>query len=235
MSDYYECWAIRVMKTAFFEWLNLGPMLERERQRASAKLQHRAHRANRKLSDLMRRIIKKLPYPKPPQQIDEEAVRRWNIKCMECFTEGLEGRPMPFFSSSRTMLASVNRAAGFVFLVSPVLVKVVETEPGFTAGTGLSDSWLSQPESASRAASSCISNLQPRERTVRPLASKRAVFSSISAFSCRIRAAYTASANWLARERRRIRHYSAFSSAVSPASSISTCVGHSLAAIPYLK
>ena len=90
-GDYYGCRAIRVMREAFFEWLGLGPMLETERRKASARLQRRAQRANRKLADLMRRMTKKLPYQKQTQPVDEEAVRRWNIKCGEYFIQGLDG------------------------------------------------------------------------------------------------------------------------------------------------
>ena len=90
-GDYYGCRAIRVMREAFFEWLGLAPMLEQERRRASSRLQRRAQRANRKLSDLMRRLTKKLPYQKRTQPVDEEAVRRWNIKCAECFMQGMDG------------------------------------------------------------------------------------------------------------------------------------------------
>ena len=79
------------MREAFFEWLGLGPMLETERRKASARLQRRAQRANRKLADLMRRMTKKLPYQKQTQPVDEEAVRRWNIKCGEYFIQGLDG------------------------------------------------------------------------------------------------------------------------------------------------
>jgi hypothetical protein len=90
-GDYYGCRAIRVLKAAFFEWLDLGPMLETERRKASARLQRRAQKANRKLSVMMRRLTKKLPYQKQPQPADEEAVRRWNIKCAEYFIQGLDG------------------------------------------------------------------------------------------------------------------------------------------------
>ena len=90
-GGYYGCRAIRVVKAVFFEWLNLGPMLEQERRKASARIQHRAQRANRKLFDLMRRITQKLPFKKRPQPVDEETMRRWNIKCAEYFMQGLDG------------------------------------------------------------------------------------------------------------------------------------------------
>ena len=124
-GDYYGCRAIRVMKTAFFEWLNLGPMLERERQRASAKLQRRAQRANRKLSDLMRRITKKMPYQKQPQRIDEEAVRSWNIKCAEYFVQGLDGSE----AKRRT-----NAALGYPPDYSPGQAYTRRIQPAFARG-----------------------------------------------------------------------------------------------------
>lgn len=54
---YFGCRAIRVITTGFFEWLGLGPMLRRERARASEALRHKAQKANRKLADFMRRVV----------------------------------------------------------------------------------------------------------------------------------------------------------------------------------
>ncbi len=121
-GDYYGCRAIRVVKAAFFEWLDLGPMLERERQRASARLQLRAQRANRKLSDLMRRITKKLPYRSQAQPYDEETVRRWNIKCGEYFMQGLDGSE----AKRRT-----NAALGYPPDYSPGQACVRRIQPAF--------------------------------------------------------------------------------------------------------
>jgi hypothetical protein len=78
------------LKAAFFEWLDLGHMLEAERRKTSARLQRRAQKANRKLSVMMRRLTQRLPYQKKPQPVDEEAVRRWNVKCAEYFMQGLD-------------------------------------------------------------------------------------------------------------------------------------------------
>ena len=52
-GDYVGCRSIRIITTTFFEWLGLGPMLQRERARASDVLRRKAIKANRKLSDLM--------------------------------------------------------------------------------------------------------------------------------------------------------------------------------------
>ena len=59
-GDYVGLRAIRVVTTLFFEILNLGPMLQRERARATEKLQHRARKVQRKLTDFMRRMTKGL-------------------------------------------------------------------------------------------------------------------------------------------------------------------------------
>lgn len=56
-GKYFGCRAIRVVREALFEWLGLGPMLRRERDRASQRLRRKARQANRKLSDFMRRAI----------------------------------------------------------------------------------------------------------------------------------------------------------------------------------
>ena len=59
-GDYVGLRAIRVVTTLFFELLNLGPMLQRERARATEKLQRRARKTQRKLTDFMRRVTKGL-------------------------------------------------------------------------------------------------------------------------------------------------------------------------------
>ncbi|WP_235731729.1 hypothetical protein [Fundidesulfovibrio putealis] len=56
-GKYFGCRAIRVVTSAFFEWLGLGPMLRRERARASEALRRKAQKANRKLADFMRRVV----------------------------------------------------------------------------------------------------------------------------------------------------------------------------------
>ncbi len=90
-GQYFGCRAIRVVAEALFDWLSLGPMLARERRRATAALQRKAQKANTKLTELMRRITKRLPYRKRnPHQTDEEATRQWNMKCAEFFKQGLE-------------------------------------------------------------------------------------------------------------------------------------------------
>lgn len=53
---YFGCRAIRIVTEALFEALGLGPMLHRERARASERLRRKAQKMNKKLSDLMGRM-----------------------------------------------------------------------------------------------------------------------------------------------------------------------------------
>ena len=95
-GDYVGLRAIRVVTTAFFEFLNLGPMLQRERARATARLQRRAANAHRKVSDFMRRLTRGLKKtfsfkPKRSREAEErriEDVRRWNLLCMKYLQAG---------------------------------------------------------------------------------------------------------------------------------------------------
>lgn len=90
-GDYFGCRAIRVIKDAFFDWLGLGPMLARERRRASAALHRKAQQANRKLSEFMRRLTKKLPYKKRhARPEDENANRQWNSLCGNMLVQGMD-------------------------------------------------------------------------------------------------------------------------------------------------
>lgn len=88
-GDYVGLRAIRVVTKLFFEFLNLGPMLQRERARATRRLQAKAKKANHKVTDLMRRRTTGLRNSftfKPQrshadQQKREEKTRRWNMTC----------------------------------------------------------------------------------------------------------------------------------------------------------
>ena len=87
-GDYVGLRAIRVIREAFFEFLNLGPMLQRERARATEALRRRAMRANRKLADMMRRateglkgIIRRSPYTRQEQEKRNALALRWNLAC----------------------------------------------------------------------------------------------------------------------------------------------------------
>ena len=88
-GDYVGLRAIRVVTTLFFEFLNLGPMLQREMARASERLRRKAMKANRKVADFMRRLTSGLrqAFAFKPQrsQADQakrdEDARRWNQAC----------------------------------------------------------------------------------------------------------------------------------------------------------
>lgn len=60
---YFGCRAIRMVTGSLFEWLGLGPMLHRERARASERLRRKAQKANRKLSEFMGQIRDKFRSP----------------------------------------------------------------------------------------------------------------------------------------------------------------------------
>jgi hypothetical protein len=96
-GDYVGLRAIRVVTTLFFEFLSLGPMLQRERARATERLQRRARKAQCKLTDFMRRVTKGLrsaftvkPQPSHADQEKRmEAARRWNMTCAKYMLAGL--------------------------------------------------------------------------------------------------------------------------------------------------
>lgn len=97
-GDYVGLRAIRVVTTLFFEFLNLGSMLQRERARATERLQRRARKAQRKLTDFMRRVTKGLrsaftckPQPSRAEQEKRlEETRRWNMACAKYMIAGLD-------------------------------------------------------------------------------------------------------------------------------------------------
>ena len=97
-GDYVGLRAIRVVTTLFFEFLNLGPMLQRERARATERLQRKARKAQRKLTDFMRRVSKGLrnTFTFKPQRsrADQEKrvedARRWNMACAKYMIAGLD-------------------------------------------------------------------------------------------------------------------------------------------------
>lgn len=60
---YFGCRAIRIVTEALFEALGLGPMLHRERTRASERLRRKAQKMNKKLSELMGRMRDMLKAP----------------------------------------------------------------------------------------------------------------------------------------------------------------------------
>ena len=98
---YFGCRAIRVVAETLFEWLGLGPMLHRERARASERLRRKAQKANRKLSEFMNRIRDKFRNPVgrafhrlSPRAEEERMERRiaWSRKWGELVLQGIDSR-----------------------------------------------------------------------------------------------------------------------------------------------
>lgn len=92
-GEYFGCRAIRVVQKCFFEWLKLGPMLVKERRRRSAKLRSDAQKANRPVSDFMRRLISKFrPKQQRPAPDKGQQERRiaWNRTWGEYVKQGLD-------------------------------------------------------------------------------------------------------------------------------------------------
>ena len=97
-GDYVGLRAIRVVTTLFFEFLNLGPMLQRERARASSRLQRKAVKANRKVTDFMRRLTTGLrnaftfkpQQPRADMEKREEETRHWNMACAKYMIADLD-------------------------------------------------------------------------------------------------------------------------------------------------
>ncbi len=93
---YFGCRAIRVVTEALFDWLSLGPMLRRERARASEVLRRKAQKANRKLSNFMNRLKKQFPsiggitrrFIAPHDPSREQRTLTWNRKWGEFILQG---------------------------------------------------------------------------------------------------------------------------------------------------
>ncbi|CAK7060039.1 MAG: hypothetical protein DESF_02583 [Desulfovibrio sp.] len=75
---YFGCRAICIATEALFEALGLGPMLHRERARASERLRRKAQKMNKKLSDLMGEgwCFRALTPARP----SDEPTRPWGIR-----------------------------------------------------------------------------------------------------------------------------------------------------------
>ncbi len=91
---YFGLRAIRVFTKKFFDWLGLGLMLTRERDRAAKALRRKAAQAGKSVSDLMERLRKVFkPLVKPPRKsLDVKKVRAWNHAFLEFSKLGLETR-----------------------------------------------------------------------------------------------------------------------------------------------
>jgi len=97
-GDYVGLRAIRVIREAFFEFLNLTPMLQRERARATEALRRKAQRANRKLTDLMRRasqslkgFIRRASFARSEHERRDAGALRWNQVCAKYIMADLPG------------------------------------------------------------------------------------------------------------------------------------------------
>lgn len=95
---YFGCRAIRIVTEALFEALGLGPMLHRERARASERLRRKAQKMNKKLSDLMGRMLGTFQSPtgrsfRPTARLDEKREQRtlaWNRSWGELVLQGVD-------------------------------------------------------------------------------------------------------------------------------------------------
>ena len=97
-GEYVGLRAIRVVREAFFEILNLGPMLRRERARATEALRRKAMRANRKLTDMMRRTVQSMkrairrsPCPQAELERRDADALAWNLACSRYMLAGFTG------------------------------------------------------------------------------------------------------------------------------------------------
>ena len=79
-GKYFGLRAIRVIAKEFFDWLGLGPMLEKERARASAALRRKAHSMGKTVSGFMERLKKsfKKSASQSVKRLDISKVRAWN-------------------------------------------------------------------------------------------------------------------------------------------------------------
>jgi len=99
-GHYFGLRAIRVLTVRFFEWLGLGPMLARERARASKALKERLARYGRSLSDVMKRKVDRFkplfsqkPVQEPrPKSLDAERLHYWHSLMKHHLKDGLELR-----------------------------------------------------------------------------------------------------------------------------------------------
>lgn len=95
-GDYIGLRAIRVIKSQFFEYLKLGPMLQRERAKATVRLRRKAAQASRKLTDLMRRASTRMrnrtkqSFQKFRHLANRVTARAWNTVCAQYLVAGLD-------------------------------------------------------------------------------------------------------------------------------------------------
>ena len=94
-GEYVGLRAIRVIQEAFFEFLELGPMLRRERAKATERLRRKAMLANRKLTDMVRRtsqniknFFKRSPSSRSETERHTADALRWNQVCAKHIMAG---------------------------------------------------------------------------------------------------------------------------------------------------
>ncbi|MDR1657807.1 MAG: hypothetical protein LBT47_09690 [Deltaproteobacteria bacterium] len=92
-GKYFGLQAIRIFTQKFFDWLGLGSMLKKERNRASASLKRKTQAAGKSLGDLMKRLAGKVRLIKDAGRrapMDQETVRAWNRALSDFLKNGLE-------------------------------------------------------------------------------------------------------------------------------------------------
>ena len=92
-GKYFGLRAIRIVTQKFFDWLGLGSMLKKERDRASAALKRKARAAGKPLGELMKRArkaVRTLQEPRRVTPMDQEKVRAWNRALAELLKDGVE-------------------------------------------------------------------------------------------------------------------------------------------------
>ena len=89
--------AVRVITRKLFEWLNLGPMLDRERRRSSKSLSARAIDSGKSVADLVRRKAKSLGQkfrldsrPGKRRELDREIKTAWNRMAADLMIAGAD-------------------------------------------------------------------------------------------------------------------------------------------------
>lgn len=92
-GKYFGLRAIRIVTQKFFDWLGLGSMLKKERDRASAVLKRRAQAAGKSLGELMKRVrkaVRPIQGPRRVTPMEQEKVRAWNRELTELLKDGVE-------------------------------------------------------------------------------------------------------------------------------------------------
>jgi len=102
-GKYFGLRAIRVITKEFFDWLGLGPMLEKERARASAALRHKAQSLGKSVSGFMERLKKtfKKSALQPVKRLDISKVRAWNDLYSSHLKMGKESREAQRLANER--------------------------------------------------------------------------------------------------------------------------------------